>query len=176
MKSTLKAILKVLLVVFLVLYLGIEIFVTLCLLNLNDEGVTQFGDDTTLVIMNDSLSDNYKKGDLLVVHKGNGEEVSTGDFIFFYNPSEDYVVNFAEVASTYDTDGYYTFVVGNDYNVYYDYYIGKDCDVYRGIGSVLSVLESQWGFLLLIILPTLIAIIFEIYAILLEVIELKKEA
>lgn len=176
MKSILKSILKILFAVFLVLYVGVAVFVTACLLCLNDQGITEFG-DTSLVIADDDLSADYKKGDLLVISKGKekGAEVTEGDYVFFYNPSESYVINYAEVKEVHDTDGYYTYVVGNDYNIYYDYYVGKDVVNLKGVGNVLAVLESQMGFLALIILPTMIAIIFEIYAIIIEIVELKKE-
>ena len=174
MKSTMKAIMKILLTVFLVLYLGVEIFVTVCLLNFNDQRITELG-KSSLIIVNENFSKDYKKGDLLVVNKDNGEKVAVGDYIFFYNPSENYVINYAEVSNVLDTNGYYTFVVGNNYNVYYDYYVGKDVHNYKGMGTVLSVLESQFGFLTLIILPTMVAVIFEIYAIIIEIIDLKKE-
>lgn len=176
MKSTLKAILKVLFTVFIVLYAGVAIFVTVCLLNFNDQRVTEIG-NKSFIIVDEDLSDDYKKGDLLIVSKGKdkGAEVSIGDYVFFYNPSENYVVNYAEVSDIVDTNGYYTFVVGNDYNVYYDYYVGKDTVVLNGVGTILSILESQFGFLALIILPTMVAIVFEIYAIIIEIIELKKE-
>lgn len=175
MKNTLKSILKVLLIVLIVLYFGVEILVTMCLLNFNDQGVTQIG-NSTWIIVDDDINANYKKGDLLIVKRGTGEEVSVGDFIFFYNPTDNYVINYAEVTNIIDSNGYYTYMVGNDYNVYYDYYVGNDVSLFKGIGSILSVLESQMGFLILIILPTMVAVIFEIYAIILEVIALKKEA
>lgn len=175
MKNTLKSILKVLLIVFLILYLGVEVLVTVCLLNFNENGITEFG-DSSWVIVDEDFSEEYKKGDLLIVNKGNGENVEVGDYIFFYNPTENNVINYAEVFNVIDTNGYYTYVVGNDYNVYFDYYVGKDVKQFKGIGSILSLLESQMGFLILIILPTMVAIIFEIYAIIMEVIDLKKEA
>lgn len=174
MKNTLKSILKVLLMVFLVLYLGLEILVTVCLLNFNENGVTELG-NSSWIIADENFSEGYEKGDLLIVNKGTGEEVAIGDYIFFYNPTENNVVNYAEVANVIDTNGYYTYVVGNDYHVYYDHYIGEDVKLFKNVGAVLSVLESQIGFLVLIILPTIVAIIFEIYAIIIEVIELKKE-
>ncbi|MBR4693536.1 MAG: hypothetical protein IKP07_01880 [Bacilli bacterium] len=174
MKSTMKAILRILLVIFVVLYLGVEIFVTVCLLNYNDQKVTVFG-NKSLVILGSDLSQEYKNGDLVVVTKGKGDEVKADDFIFFYNPSDQGTVNFAQVNKVIDSDGYYTYLIGNDYNVYYEYYVGKDTQVYNGVGGILRVLESRWGFLILIILPTMIAIIFEVYAIIVEIIELKKE-
>ncbi len=174
MKSLMKSILKILLAVLIVLYLGVEIFVTICLLNYNDQNLTVLGNDT-LVILDSDLSEEYKKGDLLVLTKGKGDEVKAKDFIFFYNPSDSNSVNFAQVNKVIDSDGYYTYTIGSEYSVYYDYYIGKEPKVYSGAGTVLKVLESRWGFLLLIILPTMIAVIFEIYAIIIEIVELKKE-
>jgi len=175
MKSTVKSILKVLLVVFLIIYLGVEVFVTVCLLNFNDQRITELG-KKSLIIVDADLSKDYKKGDLLVVTKNPGEDVDKGDSIFFYNPSEDFVVNYAEVTNVLKSNEYYTYIVGNDYNVYYDYFIGKSVKKYSGVGKVLSLLESKYGFLALIILPTMVAIIFELYAIIIEIIELKKEA
>ena len=174
MKNTVKSILKVLLIVFLVLYLGIEIFVTVCLLNYNDQRVTELG-NKSLIIVDEDFSKDYKKGDLLVVTKTDGSDVENGDYIFFYNPSNNYIINYAEVSNIVQTNGYYTFVVGNEYNVYYEYFVGKKVSKYAGVGSVLKVLESKYGFLTLIILPTMVGIVFEIYAIILEVIEIKKE-
>lgn len=175
MKSTLKSILKILLIVFIVLYLGVEIFVTICLLNYNDQKVTVFG-DKTLVIVGSDLSEEYKKNDLVVVTKGDGSEVKEEDFIFFYNPADEGTVNFAQVNKITEINGEYTYIIGKEYNVYTEYYIGKNTKVYEGIGGILRVLESRWGFLILIILPTMVAIIFEIYAIIIEIVELKKEA
>ncbi len=176
MKNTVKSILKVLLIIFLVLYLGVEIFVTVCLLNFNDQRVAELG-NKSLIILDEDLSKDYKKGDLLVVTKNDGKDVEKGDYIFFYNPSANYEINYVEVSSEpIITNNYYTFVVGNEYNVYYDYFIGKDVKKFSGVGSVLKVLESKYGFLTLIILPTMVGIVFEIYAIILEVIEIKKEA
>lgn len=176
MKSTLKAMLKILLTVFAVLYVGVAIFVTVCLLNFNEQRITEIG-NTSIVIVDEEFSSEYKKGDLLFIVKDKEEaaKVVSGSNIFFYNPSENDVVNYAEVKEVKEVNGYYNFILGNGYTVYYDYYVGTNPKAFKGLGSVLSVLESQFGFLALIILPTLIAIIFEVYAIILEVIELKKE-
>ena len=105
MKSTLKSIFKILLIVFLVLYLGLEVLVTVCLLNFNDRGVTEIG-NSTWIIVDEDFSEEYEKGDLLIAHKGSGEEVCIGDFIFFYNPTENDLINYAEVANIIDSNGY----------------------------------------------------------------------
>ena len=176
MKNTLKAIIKILLIVFAVLYAGVAIFVTVCLLNLNKQRITELG-DTSIVIVNDEFSSEYEKGDLLFIKKDKTEaaKIVAGDYIFFYNPGENNVINYAEVNNVIESNGNYTFVLNTNYNVYYDYYVWRNTSTLKGAGTVLEVLESQFGFLALIILPTLVAIIFEIYAIIIEVIELKRE-
>ena len=50
MKNTVKSILKVLLIVFLVLYLGLEVFVTVCLLNFNDQKITVLGKKSLIIV------------------------------------------------------------------------------------------------------------------------------
>lgn len=177
MKSVLKSIVRILLVIFAVLYTGVAIFVTVCLLNFNDQRITELG-DTSIVIVDDEFSEEYKKGDLLFLNKDKekASKIAAGDYIFFYNPTENGVINYAEVNNvTTSNGGNYIFVLDDNYNVYYDYYIGTSPLNMKGFGKILSVLESQFGFLILIILPTMVAIIFEIYAIILEVAELKKE-
>ena len=61
----------------------------------------------------------------------------------------------------------------NDNKVSGEYVIGKQdtAKVYHGLGTVLGILTSKWGFLFLIILPTLFAIVYEI----MMIIELVKE-
>ena len=157
------------------IYFIIAIFVTICLLNFNDYRITVFG-NKSLLLIKDDLGDNYKKNDLLVVTKDDGSSVREGDSIFFYNASLNYTVNYAVVRSTEEhANGTYTFKIDGNHNVYTDYYIGKDTKVFRGLGGVLRVLESKWGFLLLIILPTMMAVIYEIYMIIIEIIEIKNE-
>ena len=176
MKNTLKAIGRILLIVFLILYLGIEIIVTACLLNFNDQRITEFGNQSWLIIEDNEIGD-FTKGDLVIVTKGPGSEVETGDNIFFYDPAENNTVNYAEVLSaTPSGQNSYTYKIDGDYNVYYEYYIGKNVKVYSHLGTALKVFESKWGFLLLIILPTMIAIIFEFYLIILEALDLRREA
>jgi hypothetical protein len=47
--------------------------------------------------------------------------------------------------------------------------------VYHKWGKLLSIFESRWGFMFLVILPTLFALVYEIYAIIEEAKEAKRE-
>lgn len=175
MSSVVKSFGKICLMVVGILYVILAIFVTICLLNFNDYRITVFG-NKSLLLLKDGLGDNYKKNDLLVVTKDDGSSVKEGNSIFFYNASLNYTVNYAVVRDTEKhANGTYTFKIDGNHNVYTDYYIGKDPKVFRGVGGVLRVLESKWGFLLLIILPTMMAVIYEVYMIIIEIIEIKNE-
>ncbi len=175
MSNVLKGVGKILLTIFVVLYLLLEIFLAVCLLNYNDYRITVFG-NKSILLLTENLDEKYKKNDLVIVTKGDGSEVKEGDYIFFYNPGQNYTVNYAEVTSiTPHANKTYTYKIGTTHNVYTEYYIGKNTKVYKGIGGAIRLLESKWGFLLLIVLPTMIAVIYEFYAIIIEIIEFKKE-
>ena len=174
MNIGLKSFGKIILTVFIILYALMEIFVTACLLQFNEYRVSVFG-NKSLLLLKENLNDEYKKGDLLVVTKGDGSEVVEGDSIFFYNANQNYLVNYATVVGVTGTNGDYAFKVDAKFNVYKDYYIGKNVRIYRGMGTILGFLESKWGFLLLVVLPTLVAVIYEIYIIILEIIDIKRE-
>ncbi len=173
--SLIKSIGKILFIIFVVLYLMVEMFLAICLLNYNDHRVTVFG-KTSFLLLTEDIEDVYKKNDLLIVTKDDGTKVSSGDSIFFYNPGENFTINYAQVTEVVPhSNGNYTFKIGTTHNVYMEYYIGKSVKRYKNLGGVMRVLESKWGFLLLIVLPTMVAVIYEMYAIVIEVIEFKKE-
>ena len=46
---------------------------------------------------------------------------------------------------------------------------GKPTNVYEGIGSFLSVVESQWGFLFIVLVPCFLIFIYELYALIIEI-------
>lgn len=66
-----------------IVYVAIAIFVTVCLLSYNDFKVTEFGDYSLVIISDDGLEPNYKKGDLVIVNKKS--PIITGRKAFFYN-------------------------------------------------------------------------------------------
>ena len=49
--------------------------------------------------------------------------------------------------------------------------IGKcsDAKIYSKLGAILRVLESKFGYLLIVILPTLILFLYEIYRVIIEI-------
>ena len=61
--------------------------------------------------------------------------------------------------------------MNGDYPLSSEFVIGKaeTSKTYHNLGSILSVLESKYGFLFLIIFPILVLFIYEIYIVIKEI-------
>lgn len=151
-----------------ILYVVIAIFTTICLLTFNEYKVSEFGDKTLVIINKDEEGYNYKKGDLVIVGKEGYEKADKGDIIFFYDNDG---IKIAEVQQKNDFgDAGVSFTIEGNYQVVKSDMIGasNNVKVISKAGTVLSVLESKWGFLFLIVFPSLLAFLHEIYQFILE--------
>lgn len=152
--------------IFIIIYTIVAVFTTVCLLSYNEYKISKFGDNSIVLVTNDELLPDFKKGDLVIVKEGNKSKIAVGDKIFFYN-SEDKKVEVALAKVTNKeivTSTEITFTVGKDHAVSSQYVLGtsKDVTVIPIAGQVLSVLESKWGFLFLIVFPSLVAFLYEL--------------
>lgn len=154
-----------------VIYAIIAVFVTVCLLSYNDYKISEFGSNSLIIIDNNSLEPNFYSGDLVIV---NGrDKIEEGDNIFFYNIEENNVeVTYGEVTGIEESmlNGT-TYIINDQLTIEDDIVVGSAESASRisGVGSVLAVLESKWGFLFLIVFPSLIAFVYEIYIVVMEV-------
>ena len=160
----LKTFKKVLFTIIGVLYFAFALCMTILLLNRNNYNVTQFG-DTSLIIISDEVGiEGYEKGDLVIVDKS--QDVFTGDKAFFYDTYNRQIeVRLGEVVDLERvTQTEQTFTFEGDHKVSSEYVLGgvNGASVMPGVGTVLNVLESKWGFLFLIVLPALIAFLYQI--------------
>ena len=164
---------KVLLYILGIVYAVIAIFLTACLLKYNDYKITEFGDTSLIILNNNELSPNFEKGSLLIVNKDNADKIEQGDSILFYNTYGNQVtlslgqVLVKEKINEKET----TYTVTGDVNISSQYLIGSvnDTKVYKGLGTILAILESRVGFLIVIIFPISLAFLYEIYVLILEV-------
>lgn len=163
--------------ILIVIYVLIAIFATVCLISINQYRVTELGEYTLIYVDKYTNSDIFAKGDLAVV--SSDYKITVGDEIFFYNvyeknvhPTVAKVVAEEEVVEGKET----TYSLDNDKELSSQFVIGKVEDATRipFAGTVMSILQSKWGFLFLIVLPVLIAFIYELYSILIEVRSNKK--
>lgn len=130
-----------------------------------------FGEYTLIYGDKYTSTDTFSKGDLAIV--SSDYKIEVDDEIFFYNAYEknihptvakivaEEVIN--EKESTYSLD--------NDKQISSQFVIGKveDSTKIPVVGSIMKILQSKWGFLFLIVLPVLIAFIYELYSIVIEV-------
>lgn len=168
-----KKILKIIGIFFIVIYCMVAISLTVCLLKYNDYNLTVFGDKTLVIVRDNELKPNYQKGDLVVVTKNENKDIKPGNKIFFYEmDSEQAIVNLGNVIGKEDiTKTETTFTMNGDYPLSSEFVIGKaeTSKTYHNLGSILSVLESKYGFLFLIIFPILVLFIYEIYIVIKEI-------
>lgn len=177
-----KGFIKVLSIIIFIPYIIIAITLTIFLLNFNEYGVTELGNKTLVIVDGDELAPNYKEGDLLVVEKTPNSEISKNDYIFFYEQNREkkaVVISLAKVINKKEVNEMETtYTLEGNTDLSSEYVIGNETNVkvYNTIGSIISVLESRWVFLLLIIVPMLFIFLYEIYAFVLEVKKNMKEA
>lgn len=159
-------------------YILLIIFVTICLLSFNDYKVTVFGKSTLIPIIDKDLEPNYTVGDLVIAQKGRLSEVEPGDEIFFYRTaSGETTIHFATVTkSERVTDTESTYTVEGDYMFSSSNYIGevKDAIVIPHVGKILTVLQSKWGFLFLGVFPSLVAFLYTLHNVFVEIREVKE--
>lgn len=145
-------------------YIVIAIVVTVLLLSYNDFKVSQFGNYTLLLIKDNSLEPEFNKGDLVILNKNS--EILTGREAFFYetsNQQREIKLGVIENAERV-TETEITYTLEGERKISGEYILGSasSAEIIPYLGSVLSVLESKWGFLFLIVLPALILVINQI--------------
>lgn len=154
-----------------VIYAIIAIFATVCLISINDYRVTELGEYSLLYVDKYTRTDKFDKGDLAIV--SSDYEIKVGDEIFFYSAYDKNIRPTAAkvVAEETINPKESTYSLDNDHELSSQFVIGKVEDATRipVAGGILSIIQSKWGFLFLIVLPVLIAFIYEIYSIILEI-------
>lgn len=159
------------------IWVVVAIITTICLLAYNDYMVSDFGDYSLFVVDNKSLEPKFKKHDLVIVKKGEENDYNIGDYLFFYMGNKETMsyINLGQVIDIDRIDRAEDVFKFDSIDRSYGHIMGKadGAIVWRKVGLILGVLKSRWGFMFLIILPTLYAVVYEVYSIVLEV---KKES
>lgn len=165
--------------VIITIYAVIAVFTTVCLLAFNEYKISEFGNYSVILITNNELSPDFNKGDLVIVSSENKLNTQVGEKVFFYNSYDRQVdVSLAEVINKeFVTSKESTFTLEGEHVISSQYVIGQanGATVIPKVGTVLSILESKWGFLFLIVLPSLIAFIYEITVVFSEIKEAREE-
>ena len=170
---------KIIIHVLFAIYVVIAVFVTVCLLSYNEFKITEFGDSSLIIIDSNEVEPDFQKGDLVIANKN--DKINVGDNVFFYNTYQKEVevaigkvTNLEKITSSETT---YTISGEEEILLSSEYIIGtaEDATKIPNVGTILGILESKWGFLFLIVFPSLIAFLYEIGVVVSEIKDAKKE-
>ena len=153
--------------VVLVVFVIIAVSVTICTLSTNEYNVMQFG-DKIWVIAGENLG-NYPKNKSLII-KEDKRNVKLNDEVFFYSEDIDgNNIKYGQITAINNN----SYTIDNE-EIEKSMIIASNNNVKEvaALGTILSVLTSKYGYLCLIILPILLAFVYQIIRI---VKELNKE-
>lgn len=162
-----KKILKFIGILIGICYAMVALVLTIFLLNYNKYNITEMEGNSIIIIRDEELEPDYNKGDVVVVKRNPNKDINEGDETFFYDIYDGSVsINIGTITKKEDvTRKESVYTVEGDYTVPNDDVIGKASTSirYEKVGLILALLESRFGFLILIIFPILVFFIYEVY-------------
>lgn len=169
MKKVLETIKKILIGIIGTAYFIFALIMTILLLNFNDYGVTQFGNKSLVIINDEIASENYKKGDLVIVEGQKVDKIELGEEIFTYRIDSKGIpsIQVGIVGDIYVEDEAIAFENGETYSM--EFVAGIGTESYEHLGTALSIIESQWGFLFIVLVPCFLIFIYEVYSLIVEI-------
>ena len=166
MKRTVQAILFV-------VYSIIAITVTVLLLSFNDYRMSEIGGYTVYIVSDDALEPEYDEGSILLIEETSDKHVNVGDEVFLYKveSSQDFEVVKRTLVNK-ATQGRHT-IYHTDQGETFDssYFVGKTEEtsiIGKPWGTILSILESKWGYLFCIVIVSLLLFLQEVFDLIIE--------
>lgn len=149
----------------------------------SESGVARIGGYTPMAVLSESMKGEFGKGDMIVVKQVDPASLQVGDIISYWTVIENKkAVNTHRIVELKETNGMYQFMTKGDANELADDYIvssgdiiGKYVALIPVLGNVLTLLSSSMGFLLIIVLPLLAFFVYQLYRLIVLLIELKKQ-
>ena len=167
--KVLKIIKKVVISILLIVYFAFTITMTVLLLNYNKFGVTQFDDKSLLIIKKGFTSETYEKNSLVITESKEIKDYNEGDEVFVYHLDGHggVSIQLGVVGQVHIEDNALTFANGETYSS--EFIIGTGDKIYPNIGLYLSVIESKWGFLFIILIPNFFLFVYQLYSLIAEI-------
>ena len=162
--------------ILIVVYAIIAITVTILLLSYNDYLMSVIGDYTFIIMKDDELEEaGYPEGALVLVKETKAKNINEGDHIFLYRniSTSQFEIKYAQVIMKDTSGGEYAtqYILDGNAIVDHEDVIGttKDIKVIPHLGTILSILQSRYGYLFLIVVVSFIAFLYEIYELIMEI-------
>ena len=167
--KALKVIKRVLVSIVLLVFFAFTVTMTILLLNYNKFGITQFDDTSLLIIKKGFTSETYQKNSLVIVESKEIKDYQIGEEVFVYHLDGHGGVNIelGVVGQVFEEDDAITFSNGNTYSS--EFIIGSGEKIYPNIGKYLSIVESKWGFLFIILVPNFFLFVYQLYSLIVEI-------
>ncbi len=167
MKRTVGAILFV-------IYAIIAVTVTVLLLSFNSYNCSEIGGYTIYIVKNDALEPEYKQGSILLIKDTDDKHVQVGDSAFFYKVINSQEFEFVQrtLKNKSQQGRHIVYNVSEEETYDSTYFIGKteDTIVIEGPwGTILSILESKWGYLFCIVVVSLLLFLQEVFDLVIEI-------
>lgn len=166
---------KTIITILVTIYAIIAIFTTVCLLSYNDSHISTFGNTSLIIIDSKDLEKNqqpFYMGDIVFVTKS--KNLNKNDQVFCYEVYNGEVsisvatINNITVDERSKTNKY---ELSDGRTLDYNFIIGPVNGVTKmaKVGYILKVLESKFGYLFLVVLPTLLLFLYELYTIVMQI-------
>lgn len=167
--KVLKVIKRIIITLVLIAFFAFTVTMTILLLNYNKFGVTQFDDTSLLIIKKGFTSETYQKNSLVIVESKEVKDYQLGEEVFVYHLDGHGGVNIelGVVGQVFEEDNAITFSNGNTYSS--EFIIGSGEKIYPNIGKYLSIIESKWGFLFIILVPNFFLFVYQLYSLIVEI-------
>ena len=164
---------KTIITILVTIYAVIAVLTTICLLAYNDSHISTFGSTSLIIVDSKDLEDiGLNMGDIAFVTKSKNlnqndkvfcYEVYNGEVSITVSTIKDVQQDERSKANKYElTDGRiidYNFILGP----------ANSFSKMPKVGFVLKVLESKFGYLFLVVLPTLLLFLYELYTIVMQI-------
>jgi len=164
---------KVLGTIFFVAYAIMAIFVTVLLLSYNNYNCSELGAFTFYIVKDDTMEPNYHLGDLLIIKSASDRNISEGDMLYFYDVinKNEFIVNYQKLMVKTKSSRHVTYIVEDGSSYDSSYLIGKEegSVTIHGLGAVLAVLESRWGYLFFVVIVSLLLFLQEAFELVMEI-------
>ena len=172
MKELMNKLSSLLKTIVLIVYCVIAIIITTLILSYNDYKISVIGNNT---LFNATYTSEglFNKGDLVIIKNKKIENVKAGDKVYIYtvDSSNNYQIEAIEVVEV-ATNGYLTRILSTDNQAIDARYLIGDVEsatTVPNIGMIISIAESRFGYLFLIVTITLLLFLYELIQLILEI-------
>ena len=148
----------------------------------DDGSVSNLAGFTPMTVQSDSMSPTFNQGDLIVIKQCDTADLQVGDIVTFHTIVDNqYALNTHRIVAVDELNGMHSFTTKGDNNDIADQHVISDGDIVGQyvfkipyLGTVMDILSSSAGFLIIIVIPMLLFFIYQVYHLVIVGMSLKR--